>query len=62
MISPTRSHQKPRLLNHLTSPDVLIARASLACCEIPGVFPPVALDFARSSINYRPLRSLPGSG
>jgi NTE family protein len=42
-VSPTRSRQKPRLLNHLTSPDVLIAHASLASCAIPGVFPPVTL-------------------
>ena len=42
-VSPTRSRQKPRLLNHLTSPDVLISHASLASCAIPGVFPPVTL-------------------
>jgi NTE family protein len=42
-VSPTRSRQKPRLLNHLTSPDVMIAHASLASCAIPGVFPPVTL-------------------
>jgi TAG lipase/steryl ester hydrolase/phospholipase A2/LPA acyltransferase len=42
-VSPTRSEQKPRLLNYLTSPNVLIAHASLASCAIPGVFPPVKL-------------------
>ncbi len=42
-VSPTRSRQKPRLLNHLTSPNVLLAHASLASCAIPGMFPPVTL-------------------
>ena len=42
-VSPTRSRQKPRLLNHLTAPDVLIAHASLASCAIPGIFSPVTL-------------------
>ncbi len=42
-VSPTRSRQKPRLLNHLTSPNVLLAQASLASCAIPGMFPPVTL-------------------
>jgi TAG lipase / steryl ester hydrolase / phospholipase A2 / LPA acyltransferase len=43
-VSPVRSRQKPRLLNHLTSPDVLVARAALASSALPGLFPPVVLE------------------
>jgi len=42
-VSPTRSRQKPRLLSHLTAPDVLVARAALASSALPGLFPPVEL-------------------
>lgn len=42
-VSPTRTHQKPRILNYLTSPDVLIEYASQASCAVPLLFPPVAL-------------------
>lgn len=42
-VSPTRRGQRPRLLNHLTAPDVLIAEAALASSSIPGVLPPAKL-------------------
>lgn len=42
-VSPTRHRQKPRLLTHLTAPDVLIARAAVASSAMPGLFPPVVL-------------------
>ncbi len=42
-VSPSRSRQKPRLLSHLSSPEVLLPRAALASCAIPGMFPPVRL-------------------
>ena len=42
-VSPTRHRQKPRLLTHATSPDVLIARAAVASSALPGLFPPVTL-------------------
>lgn len=42
-VSPTRHRQKPRLLTHMTSPDVLIARAAVASSALPGLFPPVTL-------------------
>ncbi len=42
-VSPTRMHQKPRLLNHLTAPELLIPHAVLASSAIPGVFPPAVL-------------------
>lgn len=43
-VSPTRVRQKPRLLSHLTSPDVLVASAALASSALPGLFPAVALE------------------
>jgi NTE family protein len=42
-VSPTRRRQKPRVLSHLTSPDVLVASAALASSMVPGIFPPVRL-------------------
>ena len=39
-VSPVRRRQKPRLLNHLTSPDVLITDAAIASCSLPALFPP----------------------
>ncbi|MFO1391755.1 MAG: patatin-like phospholipase family protein [Agitococcus sp.] len=48
-VSPTRTHQKPRLLNYLTAPNVLIEYAAQASCAIPYLFPPVALQAKSSS-------------
>jgi NTE family protein len=42
-VSPTRTRQKPRLLNELASPDVLIDSAVLASCAVPGLYPAVTL-------------------
>lgn len=47
-VSPTRSRQKPRLLTHLTAPDVTVASAALASSALPGLFPPVQLNARRS--------------
>jgi len=43
-VSPTRARQKPRVLSHVTAPDVLIADATVASCAIPGLFPSVMLQ------------------
>ncbi|MCB9675259.1 MAG: DUF3336 domain-containing protein [Alphaproteobacteria bacterium] len=43
-VSATRSNQKPRLLTHLTAPQVLVASAALASSALPGLFPPVELE------------------
>lgn len=43
-VSPTRHRQKPRVLCHLTSPDVLVASAALASSAVPGLFPPIELQ------------------
>ena len=42
-VSPTRRRQKPRVLCHLTSPDVLLPSAALASSAVPGLFPPTKL-------------------
>jgi len=42
-VSPYDAHQESRLLNARTSPNVLVQKASLASCAIPGVFSPVTL-------------------
>ncbi|MEL6178379.1 MAG: patatin-like phospholipase family protein [Myxococcota bacterium] len=39
-VSPTRRSQNPRLLNWITSPDVLITSAAAASCALPALFPP----------------------
>lgn len=38
-VSPTRSGQKPRILNFITAPEVLVCSASKASCSVPGLFP-----------------------
>ncbi|NMT63639.1 patatin-like phospholipase family protein [Marinobacter orientalis] len=43
-VSPTRTRQKPRLLNSLASPEVLVDSAILASCAVPGIYPPVTLQ------------------
>lgn len=42
-ITPAETHQKSRLLNAITSPNVLIREAVMASCCLPGVFAPVTL-------------------
>lgn len=58
-VSPYDRHQHGRLLNHKTSPNVLIRKAILASCAIPGVFPPVSLwakDMDGKQVPYIPGR------
>lgn len=42
-VSPTRSHQKPRVLNHYTAPNLLICNSVVASCSVPGLFPATSL-------------------
>lgn len=42
-VSPTRLRQKPRLLTHLTAPEVTLVSAVMASSALPGLFPPVEL-------------------
>ncbi|MDT8319772.1 MAG: DUF3336 domain-containing protein [Xanthomonadales bacterium] len=56
-VSPADAHQFPRLLNYLTSPNVLIRRAALASSSLPGLFPAVQLsarNFVGKSVPYMP--------
>jgi NTE family protein len=42
-VSPTRERQKPRVLCHYTSPNVLMNSAAVASASIPGAFPATTL-------------------
>jgi len=42
-VAPFRKMQASRLLNAITSPNVLLRDAVMASCAVPGVFPPVML-------------------
>jgi len=42
-VSPADPHQEARILNARTSPNVMVRRAALASCAIPGIFPAVTL-------------------
>jgi TAG lipase/steryl ester hydrolase/phospholipase A2/LPA acyltransferase len=42
-VAPAEPHQRSRLLNALTSPNVFVRSAVMASCAVPGVFPPVML-------------------
>lgn len=42
-VAPTRRMQRPRVLDPLTSPDVLVAEAALASSALPVLFPPARL-------------------
>jgi NTE family protein len=46
-VAPTRTRQKPRVLSHLTSPDVWVPIAALASSAVPGLYPPVTLTRKR---------------
>lgn len=43
-VSATRKRQRPRVLNHFTTPNLLIKYSILASCALPGIFPPVTLQ------------------
>ena len=56
-VSPADPHQQGRLLNYLAAPHVLLRRAILASCAVPGVFPPVMLeahDYLGRVVPYMP--------
>jgi TAG lipase/steryl ester hydrolase/phospholipase A2/LPA acyltransferase len=42
-IAPFEEHQKSRLMNAVTSPNVYVRTAVMASCAVPGVYPPVML-------------------
>jgi len=56
-VSPADSHQFPRLLNYLSSPNALIRQAALASSAIPGLYPSVQLrarNYKGRSVPYMP--------
>ncbi len=42
-VAPAEAHQRSRLLNAITSPNVFVRSAVIASCAVPGVFPSVML-------------------
>lgn len=56
-VSPAEAHQQGRLLNYLTAPHVLLRKAVLASCAVPGIFAPVQLearDYTGQTVPYLP--------
>ncbi|HET8881397.1 MAG TPA: DUF3336 domain-containing protein [Solimonas sp.] len=56
-VSPAEAHQQGRLLNYLTAPHVLLRKAVLASCAVPGIFTPVQLEarnYANEIVPYLP--------
>ena len=51
-VAAAETHQTSRLLNAITSPNVLIRNAVLASTAVPGIFPPVMLE-ARNKLGER---------
>jgi predicted acylesterase/phospholipase RssA len=54
-VSPSEPNQQPRLLNYLTAPHVIVRKAVMASCAVPGVFPPVMLeaeDYSGETVPY----------
>lgn len=54
VVAPYESTYKPRIMNELTSPDLLMWSASLASCAVPLLFPPVRLTTKRKDGRYTP--------
>lgn len=57
-VAPAEPHQRSRLLNAVTSPNVYIRAAVMASCAVPGVFPPVML--MAKNVHGDPQPYLPG--
>lgn len=56
-VSPAEPHQQGRMLNYLTAPHVIMRKAVLASCAVPGVFEPVQLqarDYQNRVVPYMP--------
>ena len=60
-VSPASDYERPRLLNYLTAPNVLLWSAACASCAFPILFQPVELvakDQARARAPRRMTRVL----
>lgn len=53
-VAPSQQHQASRLLNAITSPNVMVREAVLASCAVPGVYPPVTLAAKNSAGRRQP--------
>ena len=56
-VSPTRSRQKPRILSHVSTPDLLILHSTAASCAMPFLYPPGMLmsrDADGAAVPYLP--------
>jgi NTE family protein len=54
-VAPTRKRQKPKLLNYLSSPDLLVAESAAVSCAMPLLYPPGGLkarDRSGRTIEY----------
>jgi len=56
-VSPVHQRQKPRILNHISTPDLLISHSAVASCAMPLLYPPAML-MARDS-SGKPVPYLP---
>ena len=57
VVAPYVSSQNARIMNEITSPDLLIWSATLASCAVPVLFPAVKLTSKRSDGVYTPYMS-----
>ena len=57
VIAPYNTSQNPRIMNALTSPNVLVWSAVLASCAVPILFPPVRLTSKRYDGKHTPYLS-----
>lgn len=53
-VAPYDASQQSRIMNHLTSPDLLVWSAVLASCAVPILFPPVKLTSKRYDGEHTP--------
>lgn len=53
-ISPARSNQIPRLVNHLTFPHLYVNDAVMASCALPFLFPPAVLSTKNAAGEMEP--------
>ncbi len=53
-VAPVEHHQASRLLNAITSPNVMVREAVLASCAVPAVYPPVTLAARNSNGKRQP--------
>ncbi len=53
-VAPAEIHQKSRLLNATTSPNVLVREAVLASCAVPALYPAVTLAAKNSDGEKKP--------